>query len=45
MVKIAGEQSGLGDRRPSSPLSPGPFGQFKAELTFLGDAESYQPKL
>jgi hypothetical protein len=43
MVKIAGEQSGLGDWRPSSPKSPGPFGQFKAELTFLGDSETYDP--
>lgn len=43
MVKIAGEQSGLGDWRPSSPMSPGPFGQFKAELKYLGDVSSYQP--
>jgi hypothetical protein len=32
MLNIAGEQSGLGDWRPSSPLSPGPFGQFSVEL-------------
>jgi hypothetical protein len=30
---LAGEQSGLGDWRPSSPKSPGPFGQFKAALS------------
>jgi hypothetical protein len=41
MVKIASAQSGLGDWRPSSPISPGPFGQFKAELTYLGDIETY----
>jgi hypothetical protein len=33
MLTIAGEQSGLGDWRPSSPMSPGPFGQFSVELT------------
>lgn len=44
-VKIAGEQSGLGDWRPSSPLSPGPFGQFKAEIEYLGDAVTYTPSL
>ncbi len=43
MMKIAGEQSGLGDWRPSSPKSPGPFGQFTTELTFLGDATTYNP--
>jgi len=32
MLNIAGEQSGLGDWRPSSPLSPGPFGQFTVDL-------------
>jgi hypothetical protein len=32
MLTIAGEQSGLGDWRPSSPMSPGPYGQFSVKL-------------
>lgn len=31
---IAGSRIGLGDWRPSSPKSPGPFGTFKAKLKF-----------
>jgi len=29
----AGERSGFGDWRPSSPQRPGPFGKFKCEIT------------
>lgn len=35
MLTISGEQSGLGDWRPSSPMSPGPFGQYSVELTAI----------
>lgn len=32
MFDLAGKYSGLGDWRPSSPKSPGPFGRFSAKL-------------
>jgi hypothetical protein len=32
MCEIAGDQAGLSDWRPSSPKSPGPFGQFSVSL-------------
>lgn len=33
MFELAGQYSGLGDWRPSSPKSPGPYGRFEAKLT------------
>lgn len=33
LFDIAGAQSGLGDWRPSSPKSPGPFGRFSAKVS------------
>lgn len=32
IMKFAGHYSGLGDWRPSSPKSPGPFGRFSTEI-------------
>jgi hypothetical protein len=32
ILKYAGVQCGVGDWRPSSPKSPGPFGRFRAEV-------------
>jgi len=39
MFEIAGDQSGLGDWRPSSPESPGPFGRFSTELQLLSQGD------
>jgi len=32
ILTFAGTYAGLGDWRPSSPKSPGPFGKFTAEV-------------
>lgn len=32
LLNVAGARVGLGDWRPGSPQSPGPFGKFKAEI-------------
>lgn len=32
ILRLAGDHKGLGDWRPSSPRSPGPFGRFAAEV-------------
>lgn len=32
ILRMAGDYKGLGDWRPSSPKSPGPFGRFSAEV-------------
>lgn len=36
MFELAGKLSGIGDWRPSSPKSPGPYGMFTAELKPIG---------
>lgn len=36
LFEIAGNREGLGDWRPSSPKSPGKFGQFRSEVQKIG---------